>query len=33
MPSAKCQPCERFVRNDLAERKTRSHRLASEKFL
>ena len=33
MPSAKCQPCERFVRNDLAKRKTRSHRLASEKFL
>ena len=33
MPSTKCRPCERFVRNDLAERKTRSRRLASEKFL
>ena len=33
MPSTKFRPCEIFVRNDLAKRKTRSRRLASEKFL
>ena len=33
MPSTKYRLCERFVRNDLAERKFRSRRLAWEKFL
>ena len=33
MPSTKFRPCEIFVRNDLAKRKTRSRRLASEKSL
>ena len=33
MPSTKFRPCERFVRNGLAERKIRSRRLASEQFL
>ena len=33
MPITKFQPCERFGRNDLAERKIRSRRLASEQFL
>ena len=33
MPSTKFQLRGRFVRNDLAQRKIRSHRLASEQFL
>ena len=33
MPSTKFQRRGRFVRNDLAQRKIRSHRLASEQFL
>ena len=33
MPNTKFQPCRRFVRNDLAEKKIRSCRLASEQFL
>ena len=33
MPSIKFGPFERFVRNDLAERKIRSRRLTSEQFL
>ena len=33
MPNTKFQPCRRFVRNDLIERKVKSCRKASEKFL
>ena len=33
MPSTKYRQSGRFVRNDLAERKIRSNRLASEQFL
>ena len=33
MLNTKFWSCERFVRNDLAERKIRSRRLASEEFL
>ena len=33
MPNAKSQPCRRFVRNDLVERKIKSCRKASVKFL
>ena len=33
MPSTKLRSSERFVRNDLAERKIRNRRLASEQFL
>ena len=33
MPSTKFRPCERFVRNDIAERKIRSRRLVPEQFL
>ena len=33
MPNTKFQPCRRFVRNDLIERKIKSCREASEKFL
>ena len=33
MPSTKFRPCDRFVRNDLAETKIRSRRLTSEQFL
>ena len=33
MPNAKFQPCRRFVRNELGERKIKSCRKASEKFL
>ena len=33
MPKTKFQPCRRFVRKDLAERKIRSRRLAPEQFL
>ena len=33
MPSTKFRMCERFARNDLAERKIRNCRLASEQFL
>ena len=33
MPNTKFQPCRRYVRNDLAERKIKSCRKASEKFL
>ena len=33
MPSTKFRSSERFVRNDLAERKIRNRRLASEQFL
>ena len=32
MPNTKFQPCRRFVRNDLIERKVKSCRKASEKF-
>ena len=33
MPKTKFQPCRRFVRNGLAERKIRSRRLAPKQFL
>ena len=33
MPNIKFQPCRRFVRNDLVERKIKSCRTASEKIL
>ena len=33
MPGTIFRPCKRFVRNGLAERKIRSHRLASEQLL
>ena len=33
MPNTKFQRCKRFVRNDLVERKIKSRRKASEKFL
>ena len=33
MPNAKSQPCRRFVRNDLVERKIKSCRKTSVKFL
>ena len=33
MPNTKFEPCRRFVRNDLVERKVKSCRKASEKFL
>ena len=33
MSNTKFQPCRRFVRNDLIERKIKSCRKASEKFL
>ena len=33
MPNTKFQPCRIFVRNDLIERKIKSYRKSSEKFL
>ena len=33
MPITEFQPCRRFVRNDLFERKTKSCRKSSKKFL
>ena len=33
IPSTKFRPCERFVKNDIVERKIRSRRLAWEQFL
>ena len=33
MPNTKFQPCRMFARNDLIERKIKSYRKSSEKFL
>ena len=33
MPNTEFQPCRRFVRNDLVERKIKSCRKSSKKFL
>ena len=33
MPNTKFQPCRIFVRNDLIQRKIKSYRKSSEKFL